>query len=71
MSVLTLKPHIHGNWKIVSKITIDVTCKDSACRPDLLYGSEETVFIGPLIECESYLAKQNDTRSPNGDNETE
>jgi hypothetical protein len=59
---LELQPHIHGNWQLlqVSKHEIDVTCKDSAVKPQILVQeTKKVIFEGSLTQCQQLLKANN------------
>jgi hypothetical protein len=49
-----LKPHIHGDWKVIYKEHIEITCKNSKVKPEYLV-KDNTVFIGTLAKCDTYI----------------
>lgn len=50
-----LEPHKHGDWRVVKVEMIDITCRDSDTRPQLIEGGQSIVCIGSLQACENFM----------------
>lgn len=50
---LEIKPHTHGNWKLIQHTThdIEVTCKDDNGKRQYIQNTHsKVIFIGPRHE---------------------